>query len=137
MRAMRERLRTLIASEGGTTALEYGLILPALIMMILGSMDVGRLIWTYTTLHRAVQASARCAAVMPAVCGTAQQVASRAVSEAWGLPVTAGIFSLQTQNCGAQVTASYSFSLLVPWLGAPDEGPPNTISLSVSACYPL
>jgi Flp pilus assembly protein TadG len=137
MAAKPQGWRNLIASENGTTALEYGLILPALIMMILGSMDVGRLIWTYTTLHRAVQASARCAAVMPSICGTAQQVAIRAVNEAWGLPVTAGMFSLQTPSCGAQVTASYSFSLLVPWLGAPDEGPPNTISLSVSACYPL
>ena len=137
MHAMSKWWRSLLVSDGGSTALEYGLLLPALIMMVFGSMDVGRLLWTYTTLHRAEQASARCAAVMPSVCGTAQQVASRAISEAWGLPVTAGMFSLQTQSCGARVTASYSFSLLVPWLGAPEEGPPNTISLSVSACYPL
>jgi Flp pilus assembly protein TadG len=123
--------------ERGSLALEYGLIVPALIMMLLGAMDVGRLMWTYTTLHRAVQASARCAAVTPSVCGTAQQVATRAANEAWGLPVTAAIFSFQQQTCGAQVTATYNFSLLIPWLGAAEDAPSNAIPLTVSACYPL
>lgn len=137
MRSMSTRRPPLIAAESGSMALEYGLLLPALILIILGSMDVGRLIWTYTTLHRAVEASARCAAVTPSVCGTAQQVAARAVSEAWGLPVTAAVFSLQSPACGAQVTANYSFSLLIPWLGAAQDQPPNSITLTVSACYPL
>jgi Flp pilus assembly protein TadG len=119
-------------------ALEYGLVFPALMLMIFGSMDVGRLIWTYTTLLRAVEASARCAAVNPGVCGNASQVASRAVNEAWGLPVTTETFSLQTPACGAQVTANYDFSFLIPWLGqTPAENQLNTVTLTVSACYPL
>lgn len=119
-------------------ALEYGLLLPALIFLILGTMDVGRLIWTYTTLHRAVEASARCAAINSTLCGTANQIASRAVNEAWGLSVDQKTFTAQTQSCGAQVTANYPFSLLIPWLGGKDEQqPPSTIMLTVSACYPL
>ena len=121
----------MLGSEAGTTAVEYGLLLPVLIFIILGAMDTGRLIWTFTTLHRAVEASARCAAVSPSVCGTAQQVASRAVSEAWGLPVTTAMFSLQQQSCGTQVTANYSFSPLSPLI------PAYAITLTVSACYPL
>lgn len=136
---MTARRPPLLACESGSTALEYGLILPALIMIMLGAMDVGRLIWTYATLHRAVEASARCAAVTPTVCGTAPQVAARAVSEAWGLPVTPAMFTMQQPPvCGVQVTANYSFSLLIPWLGASeDDRPPNSIALTVSACYPL
>lgn len=122
----------------GSMALEYGLLLPVLLLLVFGTMDVGRLIWTYTTLHRAVEASARCAAINPATCGTSSQIADRAVNEAWGLVVTPSVFTLQTQACGAQVTANYNFSLLIPWIGgARPDNQPNTITLSVSACYPL
>ncbi len=119
-------------------ALEYGLTLPALLLLILGAMDAGRLIWTYTTLNRAVEASARCAAINPSACGTAAQIADRAVSEAWGLGVTAGTFTAQTEACGASVTANYDFPILIPWLGGPQpDDLPNAITLTVSACYPL
>ena len=121
----------------GSMALEYGLTIPVLVLLILGTMDVGRLLWTYTTLHRAVEASARCAAVSPSICGTAGQIASRAAAEAWGLGLTAAAFTAQTQSCGAQVTANYNFPILIPWLGAAPQNPLNSITLTVTACYPL
>ena len=132
----RWRTPTEAPAEAGSMALEYGILLPALVLLMLGSMDVARLIWTYTTLHRAVEASARCAAINPAACGSANLVTSRAVTEAWGLPVTAEMFSLQQQGCGARVTANYSFSLLIPWLSQSPDTLPNSITLTVSACYP-
>ena len=130
--------RSSIHAVSGSMALEYGLLLPVLLLLMFGTMDVGRLIWTYTTLHRAVEASARCAAVNEVACGTPAQIAARAASEAWGLTVAPEAFTSQTQSCGAQVTANYDFSLLIPWIGGnrPDSLP-NTITLTVSACYPL
>lgn len=135
---MRSDRRSAAHAISGSMALEYGLLLPAFLLLMFGTMDVGRLIWTYTTLHRAVEASARCAAVNPVACGTPGEVAARAASEAWGLTVTPAAFTLQTLSCGAQVTVTYDFSLLIPWIGGnrPD-GLSNTITLSVSACYPL
>jgi len=125
-------------ANAGSMALEYGLLIPALLLLIFGTMDVGRLIWTYATLHRAVEASARCAAINPVACGTSSQTAARAVAEAWGLPVTPSTFTALTQACGAEVTANYGFSLLIPWFGSDDaDRPPSTITLTVSACYPL
>ncbi len=127
-----------IAATAGSMALEYGLLLPALLLLTFGTMDAGRLIWTYTTLHRAVEASARCAAINPIACGTPAKVADRAVSEAWGLPVTSDTFSTQIQSCGAKVTATYNFSLLIPWFGGTSgDAPPNTLTLTVSSCYPM
>ena len=119
-------------------SLEYGLLLPVLILIIFGAMDTGRLIWTYTTLHRAVEASARCAAINQVACGTAPQIATRASAEAWGLPVTAANFTYQVQSCGASVTAVYPFPFLIPWVGdTQPEELPNAITLTVSSCYPL
>ena len=119
-------------------ALEYGLLLPALLLLILGTTDVARLIWTYTTLHRAVEASARCAAVDPIACGTPAQIASHAANEAWGLVVAPSVFTSQTQACGAQVTADYDFTLLIPWVGGtPPQNQMRAVRLTVTACYPL
>jgi Flp pilus assembly protein TadG len=130
--------RCLRDAVSGSMALEYGLLLPVLLLLIFGTMDVGRLIWTYTTLHRAVEASARCAAINTVTCGTPAQVAIRAASEAWGLTVTPAAFTSQTLSCGAKVTANYDFTLLIPWIGGDrPEGLPNTLTLTVSACYPL
>ena len=124
-----------IASAAGTVALEYGLILPVLLLLVVGTMDVSRLIWTYATLHRSVEAAARCGAI--GAC-TAGQVAARAVTEAWGLSVTAGTFTVTTPACGMQVTANHDFPLLIPWIGGTRPGAaPNTITLTVSSCYPL
>jgi len=135
---MRGDRRSRIYAASGSMALEYGLLLPVLLLLIFGTMDVGRLIWTYATLHRAVQASARCASVNTLACGTPSQIASRAASEAWGLTVTPAVFTSQTLNCGAQVTANYNFSLLIPWIGGNrPESVPNSITLTVAACYPL
>ena len=135
---MRSDGRSSTHAVSGSMALEYGLLLPVLLLLMFGTMDVGRLLWTYTTLNRAVAASARCAAVNPSACGTPAEIASRAASEAWGLTVTPAAFTSQTLSCGAQVTANYNFSLLIPWIGGnrPDDLP-NTITLTVSACYPL
>jgi Flp pilus assembly protein TadG len=119
-------------------ALEYGLVLPALVLLVLGTMEVGRLIWTYTTLVRAVDASARCAAINPAACGSAAQIASRAATEAWGLAPAASVFTSQRLTCGVTVTATYNHSLLIPWPGGSDgKKPSNSIPITVSACYPL
>lgn len=118
-------------------ALEYGLAVPVLILLVLMTMDVARLMWTYTTLQRAVEASARCAAVNPTACGSAGQIANRAVDEAWGLSVSPSVFTAQTQGCGWRVTANYNFTLLIPWMGTGAESQPNALALTLTACYPL
>lgn len=137
-------LRTLrvLKSAAGTVALEYGIILPLFLLMILGGMDAGRLVWTYVTLHRSVEAAARCAAVnadpsYSKTCRTTTEIAARAVTEAYGLNVTAGEFTVTYPTCGVQVTANHNVQLIIPWIGTSPVGPSNTITLSVSACYPV
>ncbi len=138
-------LRTLrvLKSAAGTVALEYGIVLPLFLLMVIGGMDAGRLIWTYVTLQRSVEAAARCGAVNynsaypTTICRSPSEVAARAVTEAYGLNVTAGEFTVTTANCGLQVTANHNVQLLTPWIGTSPAGPSNSITLSVSACYPI
>ena len=47
----------------GSVAIEYGLILPVLLLFTFGLIDAGRLLWTNITLTRATEVAARCGAV--------------------------------------------------------------------------
>ena len=116
--------------ERGSVAVEYGIILPVLLMLVLGIVDMGRLIWTQTTLDRAVEAAARCGAVNAIQCGTVPQVQSYAVGEAYGLTIQTSDFAVSTQACGVEVKASYPFTLVIPWIAR------SELTLSATACYP-
>jgi len=122
---------------GGTVAIEYAFVLPVLLLFVLGIVDCGRLIWSYTTLNRSVQAAARCAAVNAVTCATAAQVQTYAVSQAFGMQVTPAAFTLTAPACGKQVTASLSFVFIIPWFGIVQPyGPSNSTTLHATACYP-
>lgn len=114
------------ADERGTTAIEYGIVLPALMLFFLGIVDMGRLMWMYNTLSRAASAASRCASINTTLCGTASAIQSDAVNEAWGMTVPASTFSVSYPSCGVQVTATYSFTFYTPGL--------STITLAPSAC---
>jgi Flp pilus assembly protein TadG len=134
----KQRDQSRATSEAGTVALEYGLLLPTLIVVFLGSMDVSRLIWTNATLHRAVEAAARCRAVN--MCVTDTDAQSKAAAEAWGLAVSPSVFTVLTEAAAVTVTANYDFTVVVPFVGEPSEDEwfvPGTHRITVSARYPM
>lgn len=119
----------------GSAAIEYALILPAVLMVIFGLMDTGRLLWSFTTLSRAVEAAARCAAINTTQCGTTSQIQSFAVSEAWGLTIAASDFAVTTESCGIKVTGNLPFEFVMPGFNV--VVPSGTITLTASSCYPI
>ena len=124
-------------SKRGSVAVEYGLVLPVLLLFVLGIMDSGRLLWTYATLNRAAEAAARCAAVNPVTCGTAAQIQSYAVGQAYGLSISTAAFTPTAAACGSRVAATYSFQFIIPWIGPIQPyGPSNRLTLNATACYP-
>jgi Flp pilus assembly protein TadG len=130
----RVRNRLPVSARRGATAVEYALVLPALLLFVLGIMDGGRLLWTYTTIYRATEAAARCAAVNTTACGTATQIKNRAVAEAWGLNIGPAAFTVTMPACGVQVHASHDFTFVIPGLG--NIVPLGTVTLNATACYP-
>ena len=118
-------------------AVEYGIILPFFLLLVLGIIDTGRLLWTYKTLSHAVDAAARCGAVNATSCGTQSQITTCAATQAYGLTISASAFSAASASCGVQVSGTLPFRFIIPWLGSAQPfGASNTISLSASACYP-
>jgi len=124
-------------SRRGSTMIEYALVLPVLLLFILGIIDCGRLLWTYTTLHHAAEAAARCGAIDQVTCGTTGQIRSYAVAQAYGLTIDVSAFTAATMACGMSVTGQQSFVFLIPWFAQfTASSGPGSITLSASACYP-
>lgn len=116
-------------SDRGTAAIEFALVLPVLLLFTLGLIDVGRLLWTQTTLDRAVLAAARCAAINATTCGTTAHIQSYAVTQAYGLSITSSAFTVTSGTGHICVSASRTYHLIIPWAG-------DTLNLSANACYP-
>ena len=125
----RTRPASLLSDRRGTTAIEYAIILPALLLFLLGILDTGRLLWTYSALYRGAEAAARCAAVNVTDCASTSQIRNQAVAAAWGLTVDASAFTVTNPSCGVQVSASYSFTFTIPGFSA--------ITLNPTACHPI
>lgn len=53
----------LARNQSGSTAAEFGLVLPLLLLFLFGIIDVGRWIWTYNEAEKATQMGARFAVV--------------------------------------------------------------------------
>jgi Flp pilus assembly protein TadG len=125
----RARRSGLLPGVQGSVAIEYGILLPALLLFVFVIIDAGRLLWTQASLDRAVEAAARCGAIDTNNCATSTQIQNYAAAQIIGLNVAASAFTSATVTCGLQVHASYVFTPSAPLVWA------GTISLSASACY--
>lgn len=125
------RIGHVLRSRQGSIAIEYALLLPALLLFIVGIMEVGRLLWTQTTLDRAVEAAARCRAIDSVTCADDTAAAEYAVTQAFGMNIAADAFTVSAAACGESVNVAYAYNLLVPWVT------PHGMVLHASACYPL
>ncbi len=122
----------------GSEAIEFALVLPAFLMFVVGIADVGRLLWTNTTLAHAAAVAARCGAINTSLCGTSSLVASYAATQAFSLGLTAAAFTVTKQACGTQVSGTMPYSFFIPWFyGASPFGASNQLTLTAVACYPL
>jgi Flp pilus assembly protein TadG len=124
------RWLSLVASRAGTAAVDFALVLPVFILAVVGVMEAGRILWAQNLLQRAVEAAARCASINATICGSSSAVASYAATQAPGLSVPTGTFTLSVQACGNRVAASYSYPFLTTVLPLP------SLTLTAQACFP-
>ncbi|MFY9838649.1 MAG: TadE family protein [Xanthobacteraceae bacterium] len=116
-----------LTGDSGSTAVEFGLVLPGLAMLIVGTLYAGLVMYSIAGLHTAVEEGARCYSVNSGSCGSASEAQTYAQNHYYGLNKPA--FSASTPACGHQVAGTVSVILsagIARW----------TIPLSAQACYP-
>jgi Flp pilus assembly protein TadG len=120
----------LARSTSGLAAAEFAMLLPVFLGLVLGLIQVGQIFWTQTALQHAVEMAARCASVNTTTCGTAGQIQTYAITQAYGMTLPAATFTASTPACGNQVTASHAVAGLTNLVPLP------TITLTARSCYP-
>ena len=119
-------LRELVRDCRGIVAVQFLFLLSPLLLLLLGTFDIGRAMLTANRINFAVEAAAKCGTVGSAMCASPAETAIYAASIA-GLPgLDASRFLVTPAACGMNVTTTYPYAgVLVP-----------VITLSAGACYP-
>ena len=143
---MRRAFARLARSNSGATAVEFGLIAVPLLLIVFGTIEYGRLMWTREALQQTAIAGARCMGLVQTSCGTSGTYDSGmtqsyviAQGAQWSIPLTTSSVTLNNSaTCGgvggfSQVTIAYAFSSLVP---QEITALANGANLSASACFP-
>jgi Flp pilus assembly protein TadG len=110
----------------GAQAVEFALVLPTLLLLIFGSMEIARLLWTQAALHLSVEEAARCGAVSLCTTSTAPATAAAVVPQ---LNFPTSTFTAISTTCGFKVTASFSFQFIARGLL------PYSPTLTALACF--
>ena len=113
--------------QRGSNAVEFALIAPALIMLVVGTMWACLLVFSAASLHYSVEQAARCYSVNSTLCGTPSSAQTYAQSQYRG--TNAPTFLASTPACGHQVAATVTVALnsgIKTW----------NVPLSATSCFP-
>lgn len=119
--------RMALNDAGGTTAVEFALIAPILIALIIGALGLCLGLFLVGSLNYAVVTGARCAAVKTTICTDANAIIAYTQSRYLG--PGSPIFTYTASSCGNRVTASINYALN---LGLQTV----TVPISATACFP-
>ena len=118
--------KELVRDCSGAIAIEFVIMLGPLLLLLLGTFDIGLLTLTDTRINFAVEAAAKCGAI-GTTCTSPSDTAAYGASIAGLRGLDASGFSVTTAVCGMNVTATYSYAgVLLP-----------AMTLSAGACYPI
>lgn len=128
MRRLRNLVRRVGGDRRGATAVEFALILPAFVTLMVGLVCAGNLAFAINGLHFAVQEAARCAAVKATVCTSSGTTVAYAQAKYSG-PKVGPAFVYSTAGCGHTVSATATVPIFIA------TGTIN-VPISAASCYP-
>ncbi|MGQ0741225.1 MAG: TadE/TadG family type IV pilus assembly protein [Alphaproteobacteria bacterium] len=126
---MRTRtVRKICRENGGAAALEFAILSPVFLLIVVGGINLTLLLFSIGSLHYAVEEAARCASVKSTVCASATSIQVYAGNKYFG-PAISPTFVSSTASCGNVVSATASFV----WHTGVAQ---LTVPLSARACFP-
>src|SRR6266404_5430967 len=111
---MRNRFDLLRRDEQGTTAVEFAIIAPVFIALLVGTLSVCVGLFLIGSLHFAVEEGARCASVKAAcqVNGIPDKTATEAYTQSQYFgPDVSPAFTYDATACGNKVSGSINYSM--------------------------
>jgi hypothetical protein len=121
------RASAIFANESGTSAIEFAIVGPIFLSMLVGLMYLCMLLFSMSSLQYAVEEGARCASVKTTICGGGGAVLSYTQNAYFG-PVTP-TFTYAMAPCGHAVTGTTTFKFDYV-LGTAN------VPLKATACFP-
>jgi Flp pilus assembly pilin Flp len=123
------RLSRFARDCAGATAIEFGLVLPAFVLLVMGGMSAATLGYSVASLHYVVEETARCAGVKTTICKDGATTEAYARSHYSG-PKISPVFTYSKETCGVKVSAQATYDLnFIPQF--------SDVPISASACYPV
>ena len=122
-------LRTLPSDRGGNAMVEFAMILPVFVILVIGGMYLALLGFTVASMHYAVQAGARCASLNTTVCTDNNAVATFTSSKFWGTTLATPTFTASTATFGHVVSGTINASLNTGFTII-------TVPVKASSCFP-
>ena len=116
------------ADDRGTTALEFAILAPFLMLLLVGTVYICLGLFLVGSLHYAVEEGARCASVKTTVCSDAPTTVAYTQNQYFG-PSSGPTFTYATAACGNVVSGSVSYEVN---LGITRV----TVPVTASACFP-
>jgi Flp pilus assembly protein TadG len=114
----------------GATAVEFALTGPVFFAVVFLVIEGSMLMWTQVGLQHGAEMAARCATINPSLCNSPASIQAFAVQQTYGLNPPPATFTYTAAACGNQVSASYTFNILVNFFSLP------SIGLNAQSCFP-
>jgi Flp pilus assembly protein TadG len=125
---VRHLLRSIRRNQDGTTAVEFAIIAPVFILLIIGTIALCFALFLVGSLHFAVEDGARCASVKTTICSDPATTIAYAQSRYLG-PNVSPTFTYAAAACGNSVSGSVTYSMNVGFRTF-------VIPISATACFP-
>jgi Flp pilus assembly protein TadG len=122
-------LKSMRVDQRGTTAVEFAIVAPVFITLLIGTMALCVALFLIGSLHYAVEEGARCASVKTTICQDAATTVAYAQNHYFGPNASSPTFTSATAACGNSVSASISYSMNVGFTTF-------VIPISATACFP-
>ena len=116
------------SDENGTTVIEFAIVAPAFIVLVIGLLYTGLALFTVGSLHYAVEEGARCASVKSAVCDDATATLAYTKRHYYG-PSASPAFTYAALACGNSVSGSTDYEMNFGLTKV-------SVPLSATACFP-
>ena len=128
---MRNLFRSIYRNQEGTTAVEFAIIAPLFILIVLGTIGLCFALFLVGSLHFAVEDGARCASVKATVCPDQTTTIAYTQSRYLG-PNVSPTFTTAAGTCGVasnSVTGTVNYTMNIGFRT-------YTIPISATACFP-